>query len=654
MRRLPKDFPYYATVFSAAALFAVFTAFLNWQLALIEAGVILFFVGIALWRLKKDESVQNHMLKTVAVHLQPGEEESLHSFPIPLVICDFSGKITWYNDLFKVRVLGDSEPSDDSIEQFTSGAKLHDIIGMDSITAEYNERCYTVYSSTASGGKDGSYVLYFIDDTNLKKTASDYRYSKPVIMKINVDNVDEVFRDFKESDKAALSGGVEKIIENWMSGFEGVMSKTDSGKFLIVSREKDLLDMIKERFSVLKQVREYAYGGKNGVSLSIGVGRGDSLAECERFAGLALDMALGRGGDQAAVNTNGKYDFYGGVSGGTEKRSRTKNRIVATAVGELLEGSDNVIIMGHRFADLDALGAAIGLRKAAEVLGKPAYIAMSRTKTLATPLLERLDAESGPDVVISEERAAELLTKKSLLIIVDTHRADFVEYPELYKKAGTVVVIDHHRKNVDFINNAIIFFHNPSASSASEMVTEMLTYLTADGTRLIDKFEAEALLAGIMLDTRNFILRTGVQTFESAAYLRDLGADTVSVKQLFANTFEDYRQKNQIVSAADIYRECAIAITESNIDDVRILSAQAADELLNISGVKASFVLFSADSVVNISARSLGDINVQIIMEVLGGGGHQTMAAAQLKEKTVDDARVRLLQAIDKYYFEND
>lgn len=652
MRRLPADFPYFAMVASAATLFAVFTAFLNWQLAVIELVVILLFVVVAVIRFKNNVALRNRTLNTVAEYLQPGEKDSLHVFPIPVLVCDESGKITWFNDLFKVRVLGDEELVDDRIEQFTSGMKIDEIRGMDSVPVEYGESSYTIFSSRIQSGKTISFALYFVDDTNLKKLAADYRYSKPVVVRINVDNVDEVFRNFKESDKAAISGGVEKLIENWASKFETVMSKTESSKFLIITQEKDLANMIQERFSVLKDVREFSYEGRTGISLSIGVGRGEGLAECDKFSNLALDMALGRGGDQAAVNTNGKYEFYGGVSGGTERRSRTKNRIVATAVGELLEGSDNIIVMGHRFADLDALGAAIGLRKAAEVLGKPAYIAMSRTKTLAKPLLERLDS-LGKDVVISEEQAFDLLTKKSLLIIVDTHRADFVEYPELYHRASTVVVIDHHRKNVDFISDAVIFFHNPNASSASEMVTEMLAYLTSDGTRLIDKFEAEALLSGIMLDTRNFILRTGVQTFEAAAYLRDLGADTVSVKQLFANTLDAYRQKNTVVASADIYRECAIAVSDAKNDDVRIVSSQAADELLNIAGVKASFVLFSADSVVNISARSLGDINVQIIMEALGGGGHQTMAAAQLKEKTIDDAKVRLLQAIDKFYLEN-
>lgn len=652
MKRLPADFPYYATVASAAILFAVFTAFLNWQLAVIEFVVIALFVIVAVIRFKNNIALRNRTLNTVAEYLQPGDKDALHVFPMPVIVCDQSGRITWFNDLFKVRVLGDEELVDDRIEQFTSGMKIDEIRGMDSVPVEYGESSYTVFSSCIKSGKSVSFVLYFVDDTNLKKLAADYRFSKPAVVRINVDNIDEVFRNFKESDKAAISGGVEKIIENWASKFETVMSKTESSKFLIITQEKDLANMIQERFSVLKDVREFSYEGRTGISLSIGVGRGEGLAECDKFSNLALDMALGRGGDQAAVNTNGKYEFYGGVSGGTERRSRTKNRIVATAIGELLEGSDNIIIMGHRFADLDALGAAIGLRKAAELLGKPAYIAMSRTKTLAKPLLERLDA-FGKDVVVSEEQAIELLTKKSLLIIVDTHRADFVEYPELYHKASTVVVIDHHRKNVDFISDAVIFFHNPNASSASEMVTEMLAYLTSDGTRLIDKFEAEALLAGIMLDTRNFILRTGVQTFEAAAYLRDLGADTVSVKQLFANTLDAYRQKNTVVASADIYRECAIAVSDAKSDDVRIVSSQAADELLNVSGVKASFVLFNADSVVNISARSLGDINVQIIMESLGGGGHQTMAAAQLREKTIDDAKVRLLQAIDKFYLEN-
>ena len=304
--------------------------------------------------------------------------------------------------------------------------------------------------------------------------------------------------------------------------------------------------------------------------------------------------------------------------------------------------------MGHRFADLDALGAAVGVWSAARFFKKPAYIVMSRGKSLAKALVGQLDEGGMRDFIIEPGDALQLLGKRTLLVVVDTHRPDFVEYPPLLEKVKTVIVIDHHRKTVNFIDNAVIFYHEPTASSASEMVTELLPYMS--NKPFIDKLQAEALLAGIMLDTRDFVLRTGVHTFEAAAYLRGRGADTVRVKQLFSNSMEDHQLRNAITSNFDTYRGCAIAIADIESEDVRIIASQAADEMLNISGIQSSYVLYRTEDIVNISARSMGAMNVQLIMEMLGGGGHQTMAAAQLSNISVSDAKVRLLQVIDQFY----
>ena len=312
-----------------------------------------------------------------------------------------------------------------------------------------------------------------------------------------------------------------------------------------------------------------------------------------------------------------------------------------------MENSSSILIMGHRFSDLDSVGSAIGMLCAARSLGKPSHIVINRKQSLAKSLIDMAEVKY-PDGFITAAEAEKIISKDTLLVIVDTHRAEVLESAELYRLAKTVIVIDHHRKNVDFINNSIVFQHDPSASSAGEMVSELLQYMPVKP--VITDCEANALLAGIMLDTRNFALRAGVRTFEAAAFLRSKGADTVKVRRLFMNKMENFKLRNDVIDGAEVYRDCAIAYSDINSPDIRTISAQAADEMLNIDSIKASFVMFDTDGTMNISARSLGEINVQVIMEILGGGGHQTMAAAQLAGCDRETATTRLFAAVDEYY----
>ena len=375
----------------------------------------------------------------------------------------------------------------------------------------------------------------------------------------------------------------------------------------------------------------------------------DSLAESETIARQCLDMALGRGGDQAVLKSENGYRFFGGVSKGVEKRSRAKTRIIANALQDLIENSGKVFIMGHRFGDLDSVGAACGLAGALNLLHKEVFIAVDRTKNLALNLIEYVDEQTKHSLFITPGEAESLITSDDLLIIVDTHNKLYVESRALYEKSKSTVVIDHHRKTVNFIDDAVIFHHEPYASSASEMVTEIIQYFKFENDEKIDSCYAEALLSGIMLDTKNFVMRTGVRTFEAAAYLKKIGADTVAVKLLFSNSIDAYKRKAQIVASARVHGECAIAVADFKSDDIRVVAPQAADELLGISGVGASFVIYKTGSTVNISGRSLGAINVQVIMEQLGGGGHQTMAAAQIENTNVQDAVKALTAVIDDY-----
>ena len=357
-------------------------------------------------------------------------------------------------------------------------------------------------------------------------------------------------------------------------------------------------------------------------------------------------MALGRGGDQVAVKKNESYQFFGGISKGIEKRDKVRTRVIAATLTNHVNNSSNVIIMGHRFSDLDSVGACIGMWSAmVKGLHRNAYICIDKQKTLAKSLVTSFEKAGFSSIFKTESEAYDLIDEHTLLIIVDTHSPNFVESKAVYEKCKRVVVIDHHRMMVNHIDNAVVFFHEPYASSACEMTTELVQYL---GDCSISRLESEAMLSGIMLDTKNFVLRTGVRTFEAAAFLRSRGADTVEVKRLFSNSIDTYKVKYKLVSEAEIFNYCAIASADSNIPDIRIASAQAADELLGIENVKASFVMYKTGKTVNISARSLGDLNVQIIMEALGGGGHQTMAACQLEGVSMDEAREKLLSIINE------
>ena len=443
-------------------------------------------------------------------------------------------------------------------------------------------------------------------------------------------------------------GQIDILLEEFISRTTGFIRKLDRDRFIAVIEERHLNQFIEERFQILDKARQLQEAYKYPVTLSIGIGRGGrSMAECENWAMQAVDMALGRGGDQAAIKTGTGFEFFGGVSKGVEKRTKVKTRIIASAMSELIANSENVIVMGHRFGDLDSIGASIAMAKAVRAMGKPSVVCVNRAKTLAGCLIEK-EEQSGADQLFAEEaEALQLLTPHTLVIIMDTHNPGMIESAEIYKNAKTVVVIDHHRKMVNYIDNAVIFYHEPFASSASEMVTELLQYL--DDSLKIGKTEAEALLAGIMLDTKNFVLKTGVRTFEAAAFLRRMGADTVEVRQLFSNTMEAYQRKSRLVASAEVYKNCAIASSDFTSDDLRVVAPQAADELLGISGVVASFVLYETGESVSISARSMGQMNVQVVMEQLGGGGHLTMAGAQLEGTDLEKARQMLLEAIDAY-----
>ncbi len=612
--------------------------YLIFPIALIVAAVA---VGLFFWAGRGAYG----MARMVNQHLKSVGNNGT-AFPMPVMVTDDNREILWYNDLFEGRLAKQEDILGLSFDEI-SPLPLANFCTPTGAEVTYGGRHYIVYGLCDSTNNKIT-MLYFSETTALKEMAEQYLMTRPAVMLILVDNYEELIQSAKESEKSKLVGQIDLLMEEFIAETNGFIRKLERDRFLAVIEEQHLTRLIADRFPVLDKARQLQGAGRYPVTLSIGIGKdGSDLAECEAWSKQAIDMALGRGGDQVAIRSKNGLEFCGGISKGVEKRTKVKPRVIANALSELIENADQVILMGHRFGDLDSVGSSIALAHTIRQMGKPAYVCVDRESCLAVGLIEREEKSGNQELFFSHRQASERMTDRTLIIVLDTHNPIMVESTAVYEKAHTLVVIDHHRKMVNYIDKAVIFYHEPFASSASEMVTELIQYL--NGPIKLEKLQAEALLSGIMLDTKNFALKTGVRTFEAAAFLREAGADTIAVRQLFASKMDAYRQKARLVSTAEIYEGCAIASSDVTSNDLRVVAPQAADELLNISGVKAAFVLYQTDSTVNFSARSLGQINVQVVMEQLGGGGHLTMAGAQLQDTDLATARQRLIEAIDQY-----
>ena len=635
-----------------SAVFIAMTVFVEPRLAIAECIAFLMVCVIAVYRAFSAKNRYKRFLLKTSRKLDFTDQKVLSNFPFPVAVCDEEGYITWCSSRFLNEISKGNIAAADNISKFTNGLKSDSLINREEASVSLDGKYYTVYTIPYKSSGKTYCALYYLDNTDLKKIELEYLSTRPYAVVIEMDNIDGSRTDFRDSELAEIKSQIEGALDNWTEGYCSFMKKISEDRYLIVTEQKNISRMTEDRFSVLETVRNFEYKGKKtGVTLSIGVSGGDNIKACEKGARKALEMALGRGGDQVAIKTKDGYDYIGGVSKSAEKRNKVRSRIVGSALAELIKSSSNVIIMGHAYTDLDAVGAAVGIACAAESFGIPAYIATDRKKTLASSLIDKLDSENMGDMIIGQEKAFELLGKKSLLIVVDTHIETFVEFPKLYEKAETKVIIDHHRRAVTDIENAVIFHHDPGASSTCEMVTELLQYISPE--LKISKTVAEALLAGIVLDTKDFVMSTGVRTYEAAAFLKDKKADMISVKKLFANSLEVNKLRTKVISSAENFKGCAISAVDFESQDVRIIAAQAADELLKVSGIKASFVMYENAGAVNISARSLGEMNVQVIMESLGGGGHQTMAACQLKGCDMIKANSALQSAINNFFENN-
>ena len=504
------------------------------------------------------------------------------------------------------------------------------------------------HPSSRRGGQSLLATTYWTDVTEQDSLREENESRRPIVSVIVIDNYEELMKAGSEASRSAVLAAIDEKISTWLKDSHSLLRKFDRNRYVLVTTEQEYQKLLEGKFSVLDAVRSVVTEDGVAATLSIGVGKDvDDYETLYQNAMLSIEMALSRGGDQVVVRNRLDFEFYGGKAKSPEKRTKVKSRVMANALGELISDAGQIFVMGHAHADMDVVGAAAGICCIARKRGKKAQIVIDMEDNVAKPLLSKLAALpeykgafiSGNDAFISAQPGA-------LLVVVDTNRPDFVESEQLLDACNRVAVIDHHRRAANYIESAALNFHEPYASSASELVTELLQYL-ADPTDLL-RAESEALLAGIVLDTKNFTMRTGGRTFEAAAFLRRAGADTSDVQRLFQSDLAGMIERYEIIRHAELVNgDIAVAAVEKEID--RVTAAKTADELLTLSGIHASFVLFKNGTGVNLSARSLGEINVQFIMEKLGGGGNSTTAGGQVADASVDEVRERLLAAIDEY-----
>ena len=632
------------------AAFFVNRIFALWLLAF--AAVYALYVLLTSAKRKRD---LHKYIGNISSYINSQSSNAIINLPIPIVITDFGGDIAWYNKEFG-NVMDDEELLGVAIQEKIDGFSVAGLIENNSgeqVEIEHNGRFFSISSHAVEREDilDGKKILvmYWFDKTYEKNLLELYNNEQMVECIVMVDNYDEVLQNTPDANHSAIIAEIEKTIHQFAAEYDGLIRKFERDKFSVLLFEQDLMRIIENKFDILDKIREINMENQIPVTLSIGVGKnGKNIIENDKFARIGIDMCLGRGGDQAVIYDGDTFEFFGAKSREVEKRTKVKARVVAHALRELMQKADKVIIVGHKNADLDSFGASLGVYRAAVSAGKVAYIVAGSVSGAVKMLVDKVfDKPEYDGVILSGEQAENACTRDTLIIMVDTHKPSYLAHPELLSEAESVVLIDHHRRGTEFLDTAVLTYHEPYASSACEMVTEMLQYMP-DNPKL-SVFEAEALYAGLMLDTKGFSVKTGVRTFEAAAYLRRIGVDPLEVKKVFKTGLDSFVKKAEIISQARILRENIAISSFSSIDrDVVAVVAAAADDLLNISGISAAFVLAKVENMVYISARSLGDINVQVILEKLGGGGHMMVAGAQIETGSLAEAEERLQNAIEE------
>ena len=594
-------------------------------------------------------------LENVTGTVDTATKDTMANSPLPMIIFrPESNDIIWTNDRF-LQLTGQREHLFD--------AKLSSLIpGFDTrwlmegksecpTEVEYGARRFLVFGHLVrTGGRSGGFLAttYWVDVTEFCSVRDRYRASRPVAAGLLLDNYDELMKNLTENERSAIISEIDSRLDSWVAGTGGLLRRLQRERYLFIFEEQYLGQFVEKKFDILDTIHQVVNPSGINASLSIGIGKdGESFQELLQFANLSIDMALSRGGDQAVIRNKFTFEFYGGRSKETEKRTKVKSRVMANALSALISDSSQVFIMGHKSPDNDAVGAAAGVCALCRKNGVPAHILKDPTPPPAQELIDKLSQlPEYLDCFLSPQEALLIADTRSLAVVVDTNRPEQVQAVELLESCNRVAVIDHHRRAATYIEGAALNYHEPYASSASELVTELLQYVVEPNQLL--RAEAEALLAGIVLDTKNFTMRTGGRTFEAAAFLRRSGADTGEVKKLFQNDLAGTIAKYSIIQNAKLYREhIAIAVTDKAVG--RVIAAQAADELLNIIGIDTSFVLSQDGDRVNISGRSMGDTNVQVILEQLGGGGNAASAGGQVSGKSLEEVTMELARAIDRY-----
>ena len=644
--------------FVCMLLFAAATATVSIPLGLAELACTGALYTYFTQRDKKRRQNILQYIDNVTGSVDTASKSTLINSPLPIMVFrPDTGEVIWSNEhflqlagvrehLFEMRV-EDAVP-DFPVQWLLEGkSECPERVVM-------NGRRFRVYGSLArprGKGVEQSLVAttYWVDTTEADDLKERYDSTRQVLAIVMVDNYEDLMKACADTQKSAVLAQIDERLNRWADCGDGLLLKTERDRYLFIFEERHYDRFAEEKFSILDAIREIKVGDLSP-TLSIGVGKdADAMAELYKNARLSLEMALSRGGDQAVVRNKVDFAFYGGRSKSAEKRTKVKSRVMASALGELMADASEIYIMGHSFADMDAVGAEAGLCCIARKLGKRAQVVIDLEHNAAGPVLSKLQALPEYEGVFTAGADAFLKMRPgALVIVVDTNRPDMVEHPQLLESSNRVAVIDHHRRAASYIENAAFSFHEPYASSASELVTELLQYLVEPADLLRE--EAEALLAGIVLDTKHFTLRTGGRTFEAAAFLRRAGADTTDVQRLFQSDLKEMVSRYDIIRRAELYREdiAVAAIDREGVD--RVTAAQAADELLGLKGVKASFVVFPNGENVQMSARSLGDVNVQVVLEALGGGGNSTTAGGRVEHTDVETVKARLLEAIDAYF----
>ena len=637
----------------------------SWQAACMMLPFTITYIAMSAWlRVYSRKRVLGGLVEFSAEYAWI-QKQLLTEMALPYALADDDGRIVWMNQAFQEIIALEKGTRKNLLSLFPEVTKTD--LAVDNETAqvhtsfgEYKFRLdlQPIFVSgteeediEALVSRQKLLAVYLFDETEILRYRQEITDERMVAGLIYLDNYDEALESVEEVRRSLLTALIDRKINKAIGSIEGVVKKLEKDKYFFTIKQKYMEQLEEERFSILEEVKAVNIGNEMAVTLSIGIGMGgDSYSQNYDFARAAIDMALGRGGDQAVVKDGSRIQYYGGKSQQLEKATRVKARVKAHALRELVETKDRLLIMGHRMSDIDSFGAAIGIYRIAVALNKKAHIVINQVTSSVQPMMDRfLDNPEYPeDLFLKGPQAADLVDNNTMLVVVDVNRPSITDAPELLKMVKTIVVLDHHRQSSEVITNAVLSYVEPYASSTCEMVAEVLQYI-ADGIR-IKPAEADTMYAGIVIDTNNFTNQTGVRTFEAAAYLRRSGADVTRVRKLFRDDMADYKAKAYTITSAEVYRDSfSIGVCPAEgLHSPTIVGAQAANELLEIKGIKASVVLTEYQNTIYVSARSIDEVNVQVMMEQLGGGGHRTIAGAQLKDGTIEDAKRRVKEVIDQ------